>query len=288
MYASLYADIKPDKVAVFSPNRPEWIFAFFSIWMNRATAVPIDFMSLPSEVAYILNDCKPEVIFIPKEYSEVFDKIEADLLYHIKVIIFEDIKEDFKKFETVDFEQTDMEKTAVITYTSGTTGNPKGVMLTFENILKNLEAVIDYVKIFTPERTTLVLLPMHHILPLIGSFIAPLFAGGTMAFAPSMVSEDIINTLQQNKVAIMIGVPRLYEAIRKGVMDKIHKNHVATMLFKVAKTVNSQKFSKKVFGAVHAKFGGNVQFMVCGGAKLNEEVANDYKTLGFEMLEDTG
>lgn len=288
MYASLYADIKPDKVAVFSPNRPEWIFAFFSIWMNRATGVPIDFMSLPSEVVYILNDCRPEVIFIPQEYVETFDKIESELLYPIKVIIFEEIKGDYKKFEALDFEQTDMEKTAVITYTSGTTGNPKGVMLSFENILKNLEGVCDYVKIYTPDRTTLVLLPMHHILPLIGSFIAPLFAGGTMAFSPSMVSEDIIATLQNNKVAIMIGVPRLYEAIRKGVMDKIHKNTVASMLFKVAKTVNSTGFSRKVFGAVHAKFGGNVQFMVCGGAKLNEEVANDYKTLGFEMLEGYG
>jgi long-subunit acyl-CoA synthetase (AMP-forming) len=88
MYASLYADIKPDKVAVFSPNRPEWIFAFFSIWLNRATAVPIDFMSLPGEVAYILNDSRPEVIFIPQEYVEIFDKIESELLYPIKVIIF--------------------------------------------------------------------------------------------------------------------------------------------------------------------------------------------------------
>jgi long-chain acyl-CoA synthetase len=97
MYASLYADIKPDKVAVFSPNRPEWIFAFFSIWLNRATAVPIDFMSLPGEVAYILNDSRPEVIFIPQEYVEIFDKIESELLYPIKVIIFEEISEDFEE-----------------------------------------------------------------------------------------------------------------------------------------------------------------------------------------------
>lgn len=288
MFASLYADIKPDKVAVFSPNRPEWIFAFFSIWMNRATAVPIDFMSLPNEVSYILNDCKPEVIFIPKEYEKTFSQIESELHYSIHKIVFEDIEEDFNKFAAVDFDQEEMDKTAVITYTSGTTGYPKGVMLSFENILKNLEGVCDYAKIFTPERTTLVLLPMHHILPLVGSFVAPLFAGGTMAFSPSMVSEDIIATLQNNKVAIIIGVPRLYEAIRKGVMDKINKSPVAKLLFKVARSVNSKSFSRKIFGAVHTKFGGNVQFMVCGGAKLSEEVANDYKTLGFEMLEGYG
>lgn len=287
-FASLYSEIKADKVAIYSPNRPEWTFAFFSAWLNNATAVPIDFMSQPAEVAFILNDSRPEVVFIPEEFRENFTKIEESLQYKPKVVVFEELTDDFEKFTAQDFVQEDHDKTAVITYTSGTTGNPKGVMLSFENILKNLEGVCESVPIYTPERNTLALLPMHHILPLLGSFIAPIYSGGTLAFSPSMVSEDIIATLQNNGIAIIIGVPRLYEAIRKGIMDKIRKSPVARALFALAKKVNSRSFSKKIFGTVHRKFGGKVEYMVCGGAKLNEEVASDYKTLGFEMLEGYG
>jgi len=287
-YASLYSDLKPDKIAIFSPNRPEWVFAFYSGWINDAIPVPVDFMSQPSEVAYILNDSRPAVIFISAENLEMFSKIEPLIEFKIKVFVFEDIPDEHQKFEPLIFDQHDQDKVAVITYTSGTTGYPKGVMLTFDNIMYNIDAVSNQVPIFTPERVTLALLPMHHILPLVGSFIAPLYTGGTMAFSPSMVSDDIIATLQNNGVAIMIGVPRLYEAIRKGIMDKINASPVAKTLFAVAKAVNSREFSKKIFGTVHKKFGGKVEFMVCGGAKLNEEVASDYKTLGFEMLEGFG
>jgi len=287
-YAFLYSELKPKKTAIFSPNRVEWVFAFFSGWINGSTPVPIDFMSQPSEVAYILNDSRPEVIFIPEENREVFSKIANQLEYEIKTFVFEEIPDEHEKFEAAEYEQPDHGETAVITYTSGTTGNPKGVMLSFENVLVNIDAVSNQVPIFTPERVTLALLPMHHILPLMGSFIAPIYTGGTVAFSPSMVSDDIISTLQKNSVAIIIGVPRLYEAIRKGVMDKINANPVAKTLFKVAKLVNSRGFSKKIFGTVHQKFGGKVEFMVCGGVKLDEEVAKDFKTLGFEMLEGYG
>ena len=63
-YSSLFAKNEEGKAAIYSPNRPEWVYAFYSIWKNQSIAVPIDFMSTVDEVAYILNDCRPEVIFI--------------------------------------------------------------------------------------------------------------------------------------------------------------------------------------------------------------------------------
>ncbi|MCF8307076.1 MAG: AMP-binding protein [Ignavibacteriales bacterium] len=285
-YSSLYE--KQDKVAVFAANSPGWVYAFFSAWKHEAISVPIDFMATSDEVAYILNDCKPGVIFYSDETESTLQKALEKTEHKIKSIKIspELVPETSNEIREIDV--PDPEKTAVIIYTSGTTGSPKGVMLSFDNLLANIEAVADVIPIFTAERNVLVLLPLHHIFPLLGTLIAPLSVGALLAFSPSMVSQDIISTLQNNKVAIIIGVPRLYEAIRKGVMDKINKNSVAKALFKVAKLVNSRSFSKKIFGKVHAGFGGNVQYMVCGGAKLNEAVAKDYKTLGFEMLEGFG
>ena len=96
-----------------------------------------------------------------------------------------------------------MDGTALIIYTSGTTGDPKGVMLSYENILANIEAVTRGVPIYTIDERVMLLLPLHHIFPLLGSMVAPLFAGSTIAISPSLQSEDIISTLQDNQITIL-------------------------------------------------------------------------------------
>ncbi len=287
-FSSLYAKNEEGKAAIYAPNRPEWVYAFYSCWKNESTAVPIDFMATFEEVAYILNDCKPEVIFISNETKKSFDDVLPLLKYSIAVFNIDDIEDKHQQFEAEEIGGYDITKTAVIVYTSGTTGSPKGVMLSYDNLLSNIEAVTGHIEIYNSSRNVLALLPFNHILPLIGTLLIPLKIHTTIGFSPSMVSEDIISTLQKNEVAIIIGVPRLYAAIRKGVMDKINSNPVAKALFRVARLVNSRSFSKKIFHQVHEKFGGKVEFMVCGGAKLDEDMANDYKTLGFEMLEGFG
>ena len=245
-------------------------------------------MATADEVAYILNDCRPEIIFISEETAEVFDEVKEKLANPIRIHVFEKQNYKFEDYKITHLPDPDLQKTSVIIYTSGTTGSPKGVMLSYDSLLANIEAVVHDIKIYTTERKVMALLPMHHIFPLMGTLIGPLYAGGTIAFAPSMVSEDIIATLQNNQINIIIGVPRLYEAIRKGIMDKINANIIARTLFKLAKVINSRALSKRIFKTVHQKFGGHVDYMVCGGAKLNEDVARDFKILGFEMLEGFG
>jgi long-chain acyl-CoA synthetase len=182
----------------------------------------------------------------------------------------------------------DPDDTATIIYTSGTTGKPKGVMLTFRNLKENIEAVSKRIPIYTKTDTTLMLLPLHHILPLMGTLIIPLSTGGAIAICSSMASEDILRTLVQNRVTLVIGVPRLYTAIRGGLMDKINKNALARILFKLAKRVNSLSFSRILFKSVQQKFGGNIRYLVSGGAALDTAVNSDMRTVGFEILEGFG
>lgn len=287
-YASLFQGENPGKVAIFFENRAEWAYAFYSVWKKEAIPVPIDYLASAEEVVYILNDCKPSILFCSKGTQPVVQKAKNMLDYDLKIIVVDDLKYDLNAYPTENLEIKDVYKTAAIIYTSGTTGSSKGVMLSYDNMIANIESVSKTIPIFAEERVVLILLPLHHVFPLVGSLLAPLFVKSSVAISPSMVSEDIINTLQKNGVAIIIGVPRLYAAIHKGVMDKINSNKVATLLFKLARSINSRSFSKKIFKKVHEKFGGKVEYMVCGGAKLNEEVASDYKTLGFEMLEGFG
>jgi len=285
-FSASLPDQNLSKVAIFSENRFEWVYAFYSVWMKKAIVVPIDFMSSADDVFFILNDCKPEVIYYSNGTKEVCEKAIGQLNYQIEKINLDEIKTEESKLRAA-FPEPDPNETAVIIYTSGTTGSPKGVMLSYDNLLVNIEAVTMDVNIYTKEDRVMILLPLHHIFPLVGTLVAPLSVGGTIVFSPSMASEDIMATLQ-NGITIIIGVPRLYNLIRKGIRDKINKSGIAKLLFKIAEKKNSITFSRKIFGSVQRKFGGKIKYMVCGGAALDKEVAKDYLTLGFEILEGFG
>lgn len=285
-YSSLLPSENLSKVAIFSENRFEWVYAFYAILLKKAVAVPIDYLSSAEDVAFILNDCKPEVIFHSDGTKEVCEKAIAQLNYKIEKINLDEIKIAESKINA-SFPEPNPNETAVIIYTSGTTGSPKGVMLSYDNLLVNIEAVTTDVNVFTYDDLVMVLLPLHHIFPLMGTLIIPLSVGGTIVFSPSLASEDIMATLQQG-ITIIIGVPRLYDLIRKGIRDKIDKSAVAKLLFKIAAKKNSLSFSRKIFGSVQKKFGGHIKYMVSGGAALDKEVAKDYLTLGFEILEGFG
>jgi len=287
--ASLYPRNNNGKAAIFSENRSRWIYAFYSIWYNEHIAVPIDFMASSHEVAYILNDCKPEVVFCSSTLRSTLDAALAEVTYTPKIVELDQFENCVIPKQEVVLDITPpMEKTALIIYTSGTTGSPKGVMLSFENLMVNISAVTSEIEILIPSDTTLILLPLHHIFPLMGSMIVYCYLGGKMAISPSMASEDIIKTLQENKVTTIIGVPRLYAAIRRGIMDKVNKSIAAKMLYRLAAKVNSYSFSRVIFKAVHSKFGGNIRYMVSGGAALDPSVARDFQVLGFKILEGFG
>lgn len=290
-YSELYEGNNYEKVAIYSENRPEWIYAFYAAWNNNCINIPIDFMSTPDETAYILNDSDPDIIFCSKNNEKTLRKAIESVEKDYEVVILDDFQESVRQFKpkinNIDFPNFDNEQTAVIIYTSGTTGSPKGVMLSFGNLRSNIVSVSKDVPIFTDVDRTMALLPLHHILPLLGSIIAPLYTGGAVVFSKSLASQDVSAALMKG-VSIVIGVPRFYSILAKGIKDKINKSFAARTLFALAKKINSESFSKKIFKKVHQKFGGKIKYLVCGGAKLDVEVIKTMKTLGFTVLEGFG
>jgi long-chain acyl-CoA synthetase len=287
-YSQLFADKSYKKISIYSENREEWIFAFYAGWYNGCIVVPVDFLASTDDVSYILDDCNPEIIFYSNTTKEKIEKIQEKIGYKPVFQNFDSIN---TPEESPDFKwnvpQND-EDTAVIIYTSGTTGSPKGVMLSYKNLLANIVAVSEKVEIFTDKRQVLMLLPMHHIFPLAGAMLAPLSVGGTIVMSPSMQSSDILETLKNNKVNIMIGVPRFYELLYKGLKAKIEAKLIGRVFYKIVKATGSKKVAKKIFKKVHEGFGGHVEYLVAGGAALNLEVGRYFKTLGFYVLEGFG
>lgn len=291
MHISDFATVSPkekgEKTIVFSENREGWIYAFFSIWANRGIAVPVDASSTVDDVAYILNDCRPACVWTSKEKEPVMREAIAKVGIDIRVELIDERENATVDCEKVTIEH-DKQDTAVIIYTSGTTGSPKGVMLSFANLYANMYGVCEEVKIFNSERRTLILLPLHHILPLMGTCIIPIIQGGGVAICPSMSGPDIMATLCRGEVAIMVGVPRLWQTLYTGIKKKIDSNAITRTLFKICAAVKNPALSAFVFQSVRKKMGGHILYCVSGGAALDKEIGNGLVTLGLNVLEGYG
>ena len=113
-------------------------------------------------------------------------------------------------------------------------------------MMANMKAVSEDVKIFRADRQVLILLPLHHIFPLAGSMMAALYVGASAVMAPSMQSSDLLETLKNNEVAIMIGVPRLYELLYKGIKAKLDASAAGRIMYRIVKFSGSKKLGKKI------------------------------------------
>jgi long-chain acyl-CoA synthetase len=291
---------KDTKTIIFSENREGWAYSFFSVWLNEGVAVPVDASSTVGDVAYILNDCRPDAVWVSKDREAVLRESLSQTFSQEdgtapKVFIIDDYEQLSLAKEPISsilpwsaLCEPDNDDTAVIIYTSGTTGSPKGVMLSYANLKANIYSVSYDVPIFTERRRTLVLLPLHHILPLMGSLIAPLYMGGGIAICPSLSGPDIMDTLYRGQVGIMIGVPRLWQTLYGGIKKKIDQSVVARLLFTICRAAKWRPLSRLVFSSIRKKMGGHIDYCVSGGAALDKEIGEGLRTLGLDVLEGYG
>jgi len=278
-----------NKVVIFCENRPGFIYAFFSVWANNDIAVPVDAQSSAEELRYVVEDCTPHVVWTTRQKADIVTTAVQGHENEVRILYIDDfedkaLEKDYP-FADISYE---LANTALIIYTSGTTGSPKGVMLSFMNLLTNIKSVSEDVTIYRPDRRALILLPLHHVLPLQGTMIAPIILGAGVAIAPSMLGPDIMKTLQDGKVGLFIGVPRLWQSLYQGIMKQINASALTRFLYWLCKCVNRTWFSKIIFKKIHTMMGGHLEACPSGGAALDAETWKGLHTLGIDIIEGYG
>lgn len=288
-YYSTLLDIKKDsKVVVYVENRPEIIQSFFSIWEKQGIAIVLDAGYTPEQLLYVFNDAEPEYIYVTnKNYKNA---VAAKEMYgkSLEIINIDDIAVP-KEFQPDNYELNvdNVEDTAVILYTSGTTGNPKGVMLSYKNLLSNVNA-IKAINLVDETDRVLAILPYHHVFPLNINLLMTMYFGTLVVILDELSSEALRHALREYKISVIIGVPRVWEMLHKAIMNKINSSWITKKIFKICQSINSKVLSRLVFKKVYNELGGSLRVMASGGAKLDPEVSRDYLTLGLPMIEGYG
>lgn len=278
------ADILPgERVLICSENRPEWVYALYGSWQRGGIVVPVDYMSSAEEIAYVVEETEPAVVFCSQQTEGVLKKALEQtkwngLFYNFDSLVLPKLRE--KSLSR------GLEETALILYTSGTTGKPKGVMLSFKNLLSNIRA-IEKVGVAGKEDITVALLPFHHSYPLMVTLLVPLYLGATVVFMERLSSEDLLKVMKEHRITILVGVPRLYQLLHQRIMEGVKSSLLGRLLFKISPYL-PEDFRRVVFARVHRAFGGRLRFMVSGGTKLPLDVALDLDRLGFTVLEGYG
>jgi len=278
-----------DRVVIFSENSPYFIGAYFASIFKGNIVVPVDpFLSSP-ELFRILRDCQPKSIFTSKNNLKVIKEAIKNLGYKPQVIILEDIKVNFSPELTL--VDRDINETMQILYTSGTTGNPKGVMLTFKNILSNIYG-IEETKIIRSSDRIIVILPYFHAYPLMTTLILPFTFGIKTFQIEYLTPKDILSTLKEAQITILTGVPKLFQLFLNGIYKKIEDNKIKKITFSffkgITKTLNFKMLKRIFFKKLHQEFAPFIRYFISGGAKLPLEVAQNFYNLGYVILEGYG
>lgn len=320
--------VKGNHVAILSANRPEWFFADLGIMSLGAVSVPLYSTLKQDQVRYILGQSESRYVFVENREQlgkiiHVFD--ELPLLE--KIIVFDPIGVDlddrvlsFQEFLAAGEEhlQSDEEQIvrsigevkpsdlASLVYTSGTTGVPKGVMLTHDNFVSNVQ---DIKQCFNIDERDLVLgiLPLSHVLERCASYYVCFLASGTTYIFTESI-ETVARDMAETQPTIVIAVPRLFEKIYIRIMDMVHsgsniKKGIFNWALQVGRSYYLEKRSgepgillkqqfklahKLVFKKLHQRFGGRIRYFISGGASLEPKIAQFFASVGIRIMEGYG
>ena len=297
-----------DKVSLWSNNCLEWVIADMGILMSGAVVVPLYSTINQSSAEYIIDHSESKVLII--ESLSIINSIEdikkaCPKIEHIIVlskssdgesISFAEITAD----EPIEFTPPDIDRSAIstIVYTSGTTGVPKGVVLTHGNILSNLEDGLAVIPISDSDRV-LSFLPLSHMFERSAGYYAMLAQGAEIWYAESV--DTVAADLLVVQPTILISVPRLYEKIYAKILLKFSgpKRGLLNWALSLSEAVKSGNASlggrllfsivdRVLFKAIRKKTGGQLRFFVSGGSALNPEIARFFYLIGLLILEGYG
>jgi long-chain acyl-CoA synthetase len=318
--------VSTDRVAILSNTRAEWAYSDMAILCLGAISVPIYQSSTPDDIAHILENSGSKILIcenhsLLKKYYEIADQVRVEKVIVVdfdpekikdeQILSLEKLQEfgskklsSMQNFFQDSAKKVNLEDTASIIYTSGTTGIPKGVVITHLQIMSEVVDTFPLLGVTAKDRT-LTFLPFTHVLGRVELW-GHTVIGYTICFAESI--ERLKDNFSKTHPTVMVAVPRVFEKIYSGILLQTEISKIRKKVFDwavgIGRQVSQYKIERRtlpievalqyqlakklVFDKIKLSLGGQLRFVVSGGAPLNQNIAEFFHAIGLNILEGYG
>jgi len=275
---------KGDFVALVSENRPEWGWGYLAIQWAGGTVIPLDARLTDVERRFLMDFAGVKGVICSRDYLMEMEEAKKELKFDF-ILSMEDLDKIFEKYEGIDRVELDSEDLAEILFTSGTTGSPKGVMLTHKNIMSDLEGLYQIIDVDEND-VFFSILPLHHVYECTGGFLAPIYVGASVAYASSLRPNVMLEEMREIRPTVWLTVPLVLEKIYQKILKTLNEQKgVKKVLINLMKTLAKGRLSKRIKASLGLD---RVRYVVSGGAALPEWVSKGLEDLGFPILQGYG
>lgn len=296
-----------DRVAFIAESSTNMIAALLGVMTSGCIAVPIDVQMEESTTRKVLKDCGARSLLTSKKHSGRLAKMvgeEGPRIYLMNEGNDNESDSEFASWKTLWSDQADLaalnsngdsgyepDDYAVLFYTSGTTGPPKGVPLTHKNLMSQVDA-IDHADIVNRNDRVLLPLPLHHVYPFVIGMLTPLRLGLPIILPRSLTGPDIQKALREGRVTVLIGVPRLYRALYEAIVSQTKQSVGEKASGAIANLIRGNGWLRKrvplanggvLFRPLRQQIGPELRMLASGGSPLDPELAWRLEGLGWKV-----
>lgn len=303
----LNKNLEGKRVVLIGNNRYEWCITYFATTTGNMIVVPMDKALPDNEIQSLVKRSEAEVAVFDKKYAEIMKKIKKDDSTNLNMLICMDDIEDSeiekfkdllnegnkllengdKKYDKIEANPNEM---SIMLFTSGTTNEPKAVMLSQKNICTNLTDIACWVKLYPTDRL-LSFLPIHHTFECTITFLYGFYSGCTVAFCDGL--KYIQKNLAEYKISIFVAVPLVLETMYKKITKAIEekgKTKLINTMSKISNVLLKCKIDLRrvFFKQVLDNFGGNLRLVLYGAAPMNKDTIIGFNNLGIDLIQGYG
>jgi long-chain acyl-CoA synthetase len=296
------------RLAILADNHPRWVATYLGIIASGCVAVPLDTALHDDQVIKLLKDSGTSAVFVDAKHVPVtrraVSELRAGLILtdpdrvtgqtgddHFLANLPEIFKAGPGSFKPVTVKTDDL---ASLLYTSGTTADPKGVMLTHGNFLGEVEAVFNWVDI-GPNDALLGVLPLFHVLALMANLLLPLVKGSRVVYLETLNTTELLKALQERNITAFAVVPQFFYLIHERIFQEIKKRGPVTQKVFGAMVLLNRALRKAginagpiLFRRIHHTLGPKMRYLATGGSRFDPAIAQDFYDLGIDVMQALG
>jgi long-chain acyl-CoA synthetase len=276
-----------DKILIIGPNSPQWASLLLAGFYHARVVVPADVRSSPALIKSYCELVKPKMIFATRFRTRDVSSLTKN--YLVLEDLFKYLAPYLPAAASAPVSEMSREDLAEIVFTSGTTGTPKGVMLTHGNILANL-AQMSVLIPAVADFQALSILPLSHMYEQIAGLLLPISIGGKIGYVRKVNSPAIKKALNEWKITHLTVVPQILKNLYRNLEIEVEKRDRKRLFSRLNHLCRYLPFPmrKLIFYPVHRRLGGNIRFITSGGAKLDLEIGRRWENMGFKIMEGYG